>query len=144
MSAKKYPPENAVEVIQTMAASGNDQRSICKALGVGYDTWLRWKDEHDEIQEALNQGRAVEHDLLVGSLLESAVKQKNVTACIFLLKTRHGYRENEPLNQGGPNIQINFELPGAVDPKTYEKQVLQKSIKEGQKKHKKLKGGKDE
>ncbi len=134
MSAKKNPPENAVSIVQEMASRGNEQRSICKALGVSYDTWLRWKDEHPEIKEALDQGRAIEHDLLVGSLLESAVKQKNVTAAIFLLKTRHGYRENEPLDQG-PKVQINFELPGAVDPKTYEAEILQKAVKDS--KHKK-------
>ena len=130
MSAKKHPPENAVQVVQTMAAGGAHQRSICKALGVGYDVWLRWKEEHAELKEALEQGRASEHDLLVGTLLESAVKNKNVTAAIFLLKTRHGYREKEDL-QEGPKIQINFELPGAVDPATYEKEILQKAAKEG-------------
>ena len=136
MSAKKNPPANATDVIETMAASGNDQRNIAKALGVSYPVWLRWKDEYPEIQEALDQGRAVEHDLLVGSLLESATKQKNVTAAIFLLKTRHGYRENENLAEG-PKIQINFELPGAVDPKTYEAEILQKAVKDGKQAKKK-------
>ncbi len=133
MPSKKSPPANAVSIVETMSASGNDQRSICKALEVSYNTWLKWRDEYPEIQDALDSGRAIEHDLLVGSLLEAATKNKNVTAAIFLLKTRHNYRENEPLNQGGPNIQINFELPGAVDPKTYEAEILQKAVKEGKK-----------
>ena len=130
MSAKKYPPENAVSIVREMSCRGNDQRSIAKALGVSYEVWQRWKEEYHEIKEVLDQGRAIEHDLLVGSLLESATKQKNVTAAIFLLKTRHGYRENENLAEG-PKIQINFELPGAVDKQTYEAEVLRKAIKDG-------------
>ena len=128
MSAKKNPPANAVSVISTMAAAGHSQVSIAKALNVSYDTYLRWKDDHPEIKEALEIGLAAEHDLLVGSLLESAIKQKNVTAAIFLLKTRHGYRENEPLRDNRPQITINFELPGAVSADVYEAEILKKSI----------------
>ncbi|MDA3896065.1 MAG: hypothetical protein PF482_07960 [Desulfobacteraceae bacterium] len=128
MTARKDPPENAVAVISTMAASGHKQISIAKALGVSYDTYLRWKEDHAEIQEALDQGLAAEHDLLVGSLLESAIKQKNVTAAIFLLKARHGYRENKEIHANRPQITINFELPGAVTPNVYEAEILKKSI----------------
>ena len=42
----------------------------------------------------------------------------NVTAAIFLLKARHGYRD-----QGGdgaePRVQVTITLPGAADPGTY-------------------------
>ena len=142
MSAKKEPPENAVEVAHTMAASGSHQRSIAKALGVSYQVWLRWKDEYPELQDAVDQGRAVEHDVLVNVLIKAATENKNVTAAIFLLKTRHGYRENEQLDNG-PKIQINFELPGAVDPATYEKEILQKAVKEGKQAKKEKRIGND-
>jgi len=130
MSAKKYPPENAVSIVQEMSARGCLQRSISKALGVSYEVWQRWREEYPELQDALDQGRAVEHDILVNVLMKAATEQRNVTAAIFLLKTRHGYRENENLAEG-PKIQINFELPGAVDKQTYEAEILQKAVKEG-------------
>ena len=128
MSAKKNPPENAVDVIKTMAAAGHKQISIAKALGVAYDTYLRWREDHPEIQEALDIGLAQEHDLLVGSLLDQAINNKNTTACIFLLKTRHGYRENEPLGDNRPQVTINFELPGALQPEVYEAEILKKAL----------------
>jgi hypothetical protein len=134
---KKNPPENAPAIVRELAAKGVHRRSISKALGVSHDTFLRWQDDHPEIYEALHAGLAEEHDALVRFLFDQA-KKGNTTAAIFLLKTRHGYRENEPLDQR-PNVTINFELPGATDPKTYEAQVLRKSI-EGGKKTKQGKG----
>ena len=128
MSAKKNPPENSITVIRELASKGAAQRSISRALNVSYDTWLRWKDEEPGIKDALADGRSIEHDILVGCLLDSAITQKNVTAAIFLLKTRHGYRENKPINDNRPQITINFELPGAVSADVYEAEILKKSI----------------
>ena len=126
---EKYPPKDAAEIVEKLAAKGNAQNTIAKALGVGVKTWQQWRDEkYPELGEALERGRAIEHDQLVGTLFDQAINHKNTTAAIFLLKTRHGYRENEPLDQGGPQINLTFELPGSVDPKTYEAQILKKAV----------------
>lgn len=147
MSHKKEPPENVVEVIEKMASRGADTRSIARSLGCSDKVLKRWREENEELEEALKNGRSREHDALVGTLLDTAVNGKGaqaVTAAIFLLKCRHGYRENEPVDQGGPQVNITFELPGSVDPKTYEAQVLQKAIeqpKKGKKKKAKANDG---
>jgi transposase-like protein len=142
MSAKKYPPENACSVIEEMAARGADIRSIAKALGCTDKVFLRWREENPELEEALKDGRAFEHDKLVGKLLDTAINgtgKEAVTCAIFLLKARHGYRENQEMQQEGPQVNITFELPGSLDPKTYEAHVLKKAIEpaKGKKKAKK-------
>mgnify|MGYP006303973153 CR=1 FL=1 len=88
-----------------------------------------------QLEEALQDGWKQEETSLVGALYNRAINgtgQPAVTAAIFLLKSRHGYRENEPLDQDRPQININFDLPGAVDPKTYEAEVLRKKVEKGQ------------
>ena len=136
MTAKKYPPENCCSVVRELAAKGAAQRSIARALGTSLDTFNRWREETPEIEDALQEGRSQEHDLLVGTLLEAAVSHKNVTAAIFLLKARHNYRENQELQQDKPQVTINFELPGACDQQSYEAHILQKSIEPGKGKKK--------
>ena len=131
MSAKKYPPENACSVIEEMAARGADIRSIAKALGCTDKVFLRWREENPELEEALKDGRAFEHDKLVGKLLDTAINgtgKEAVTCAIFLLKSRHGYNENAPQDKDVPQVQINFALPGALDAQTYEAEILKKSV----------------
>lgn len=139
---EKFPPKNAEQIVEKLASQGNSEKTIAKALGISHDTWPKWKDtKYPELGEALQRGRAIEHDQLVGALFDTAINGKGaqaVTAAIFLLKARHGYRENEPLDQGGPQVNITFELPGSVDPKTYEAQVLKKAVEPGKSQKKKV------
>ncbi|MCY1310270.1 hypothetical protein D9M69_600390 [compost metagenome] len=44
---------------------------------------------------------------------ERIVKGGNVTAAIFLLKARHGYREGDQ-SEIANKVSINFQLPGAL------------------------------
>ncbi len=144
MSAKKEPPASACSVCEEMAARGASLVSIAKALGTTDKPFTRWREDYPEIQEALDAGRAKEHDALVGTLLDQAVNHKNTTAAIFLLKARHGYNENAIPDGGGPQVNITFELPGSLDPKTYEAHVLKQAIEpaKGKKKAKKDDGTK--
>jgi len=89
---------------------------IAKALGVSTVTFNLWKERHPELRDALVAGRRVEHDQLVGKLFQLGMKG-NVTACIFLLKSRHGYVEGVPLIQN--SVSVNFTLPGAMSPEQY-------------------------
>ncbi|MFO7877089.1 MAG: hypothetical protein R6U55_10965 [Desulfovermiculus sp.] len=142
MSHKKHPPENAATVIEEMSARGADIRSIAKALGCSDHVLARWREEKPELEEALKNGRAHEHDLLVGKLLDTAINgtgKEAVTCAIFLLKARHGYNENATQDQAGPQVNITFELPGSLDPKTYEAHVLKQAIEPAKGKKKKAK-----
>ena len=121
---------------------GADIRSIAKALGCTDKILMRWREENEELEVALQNGRAFEHDQLVGKLMDVAINGKGkeaITAAIFLLKARHGYNENATQDQAGPQVNITFELPGSLDPKTYEAQVLNQAIEPAKGKKKKAK-----
>lgn len=80
------------------------------------------RQRQPEVQEALNRGRAKEHDQLVAKLHERAM-QGNVTAVIFVLKARHAYREGEAPEGGSTNVQVNINLPSAMTPEEYQRMV---------------------
>jgi len=87
------------------------------------DTWRRVKEEDLRTLEALEQGRAIEHDALVGKLFEMAMGG-NVVAGLFLLKARHGYREGHTVEYQH-NVRLTVELPTALSPDKYEMVVNQ-------------------
>ncbi len=113
---RKTPPANALEIITDASQNGCTEMQIAKALGVSTVTFNVWKERHPELRDALIAGRRVEHDQLVGRLFDLGMKG-NVTACIFLLKSRHGYVEGVPLVQN--SVSVNFTLPGAMTPEQY-------------------------
>lgn len=80
------------------------------------------RERQPEVQEALDRGRAKEHDALAAKLYETAM-EGNVIAGMFLLKARHGYREGEPLKGGGSNVQVNINLPAAMTPEDYRRMI---------------------
>lgn len=109
----KQPPANAEKVIREMSASGHAIIGIAHALGTAKDTFARWLDECPELKAALDQGREKERHTLHNVLYTAATKDKNCTAAMFLLKSRHGYREGDQ-NEQGNRVSINFTLPGAM------------------------------
>jgi len=61
---------------------------------MGKDAFRAAKRRDPAVQDAIERGRAVEHDKLVGVLHDLAMGGQYVPA-IFLLKARHGYREGD-------------------------------------------------
>ncbi len=121
---KKTLKENDYGIISRLGERGVSETDICKALGMSYKTWQRIKEEDPRALDALEEARRVEESELVGVLFESATKDKNLTACMFLLKTRHGYLEGaQQVAANQVNVQIT--LPGAKDPVSYLKEVEQ-------------------
>lgn len=111
-----------LKIVEELAARGVAVPTIAKALRMGKETFRRVRDRQPEVQEALDRGRAIEHDRLVAKLHELAM-DGNVTAVIFALKARHSYREGEPLEGGGSAVQVNINLPSAMTPEDYRKMV---------------------
>jgi hypothetical protein len=60
----------------------------------------------------MDEGREAEHKVLHNALFKQA-QNGNITAAIFLLKTRHGYREGDQ-SEIANRVTINFQLPGAM------------------------------
>ena len=105
--------------IEELASRGVSEKSIARALGLNYRTWAALRDGGDpRAAEALERGRAAEHDSLVGALFAKALKG-NVTAAIFLLKCRHGYIDQPKPENVENRVQITFQLPAPLAPAEY-------------------------
>jgi len=108
--------------ISRLASRGVNETDIVKALGISYPAWLRIKDEDEKARQALDEARRKEEAELVGVLYEAAVNEKNLTAAMFLLKARHGYKEGAERVQAN-QVNVKITLPGAKDPVQYLKEV---------------------
>ncbi len=124
---KKTLQENHYPLITELAQRGCREVDICRACGVSFPTWQRIKGEDAKAVDALEEGRGIEHEALVGALYEQAM-MGNVIAAMFLLKTRHGYREGFTVEHNS-NVKITFELPGALSPGQYG-QVIEGKVDE--------------
>ena len=118
---KKMLPKGAFAKITDLASRGFSERDIARSLGVSAGTWTRIKDENPEAQDALDEGRSVEHLALYGKLYEKAMAG-DIVALLFLLKCRHGYRETLDITQTNA-VQIVFQIPAALAPDEYAKLI---------------------
>ena len=108
--------------IRRLGARGVSEVDITKALGISFPTWKRLKEEDEQALEALEEARREEESELVGVLYEAAVKDKNLTAAMFLLKARHGYKEGAD-KIDATQVNVKITLPGAKDPVQYLEEV---------------------
>lgn len=77
--------DTGLKVVGDLAARGCSVMTIARALGMGRDAFRAVRGRQPEVKDALEQGRAVERDTLVG----------NIVANIFLLKACHQFRNGE-------------------------------------------------
>lgn len=108
----KRPHPDAAERITALSREGYSVAGIAARLGISPDLFLRWRDDYPEIQRALDAGREEEHHTLFNSLFKAA-QTGNIVAAMFLLKTRHSYREGDQ-SEIANRVSINFSLPGAM------------------------------
>lgn len=73
----------------------NDEQ-IARALGISPTTLYARKRESEEFAEALKRGRA-KANVFVGGKLMELIKEGNVAATIFYLKSRCGWKETQRL-----------------------------------------------
>ncbi|MEX0681268.1 MAG: hypothetical protein WD097_07785 [Balneolales bacterium] len=119
---KKQLTETDYDKISRLAERGVKEIDICKALGVSFPTWKRLKSEDERAIEVFSEARKIEEETLVGVLYESATKQKNITAAMFLLKARHGYVEGREHGQA-QQVNVQITVPGAMPEKEYQKLI---------------------
>lgn len=123
---RKTLPKNGLEIIRDCASRGVSETDLAKALGMDHKTWRRLRDENPETKAAWEEAKAIERDQLVGVLFEAATKDNNISAAMFLLKARHGYRDHgatEGDDQG--RVSITFNLPAPMKPTDYGRLVEQ-------------------
>ena len=118
---KKLIPRDGFAKIRDLASRGYSERDIARSLGMSATTWTRIKNETPAAQDALDEGRSVEHQKLYSKLMEKAMAG-DIVAILFALKCRHSYRETVDLNQTNA-VQITFQIPGALDPSDYAKLI---------------------
>jgi len=118
---KKLLPRDGLATITDLASRGHTEKDIARALGMSAHTFSRLKGENPAVADALDEGRSIEHLALYGVLFEKAMAG-DIVALLFLLKTRHGYRELADVTPQN-TVSITFKLPGALDPATYAKVV---------------------
>lgn len=92
-----------LKIVEELAARGCSVTTIARALRMHASTFREVRQRDPAVEEAYQRGLAVEHDALTGNL-RTLADSGNVVANLFLLKTRHGYREGEPLEL---NVNVN-------------------------------------
>ena len=112
---RKQPPTDAAEVITAACSVGASKAGVAMALGVNADVLSRWLDERADLKQAFDEGRETERKTLHSVLYEAATKgtgKDALIAAMFLLKSRHGYREGDQEGYGN-RVSVTFNIPGA-------------------------------
>lgn len=107
--------ERGIGAVEAAAAAGVGIAGIAALLGISREALRRVRERQPELDEALSRGNANNEAELVSLLMEQARNGAFVPA-MFLLKTKHGYREGDAPEQR-PNVVIN--LPGALGMQQY-------------------------
>jgi hypothetical protein len=119
---KTLTPDQVTKV-RELAASGHSQVEIASAIGVDAKTFRRILKDDPRAGESFDEGRGEEEGRLV-RILHKAAENGRETAAMFLLKSRHGYRDrgdDAVTGQGG--VQVTIALPGPMSPDAYMKLV---------------------
>ena len=124
---KKLPP-GALDVIREAAAKGVAETKLAKLLRMDFATWRRIREEDPAAKKVWEEAKAIERDVLAGRLFSVAMDDEHpqaVTAAIFLLKARHGYRDQGPADTAadGPKVNLVFNLPAPLSGDQYRRLV---------------------
>ena len=109
----KQAPADAANRVLELAANGSSMLGIAGAFGTYPEVLRRWFDDDPALKEAFDQGRERERHTLHNALYRAAVEGGNMTAAMFLLKSRHGYREGDQ-GDNANRVSIQFNLPAAA------------------------------
>lgn len=109
--ADVMPPKGAAAKIRKWASEATGKRAIAQRFGIGHKRLEAWFEEFPELQAAWDEGVEEEHGMLYQALLKHL--DKSPVPAIFLLKTRHGYREGDQTEIAN-RVSVTFTLPAAA------------------------------
>lgn len=101
----RKPLEFDLKQIEQLAAQGLSERQIADALGITQNTLINHKNRNLDFLEAIKRGQAKGIGLVTNELMKQ-VKSGNVTAMLFYLKCRAGWKETQTHELSG-DITIN-------------------------------------
>lgn len=107
-AAKWVVTDTGIKMVEDLTARGVTLTSIAKVLGMDTATLRLVRQRQPEVEEAYQRGLAREQEALVGNLRRAA-DEGNIVANIFLLKSRHAYREGEPME-----VNVNVKTGGVL------------------------------
>jgi hypothetical protein len=114
---RKNPPADAALHIRAFSGDGFSIVGIAEKFGIERKTLERWLADFPELKEAFDRGREKERHTLHNGLYRIATQTDDLKAAsiaaMFLLKSRHGYREGDPGDQAN-RVSVTFNLPGAL------------------------------
>lgn len=124
---RKEPPKDAALHIRAFAADGFSVEGVAEKFGVARKTMDRWLADNPDLREAFDRGREKERHALHNKLYRIAMEAENdrdaSIAAMFLLKSRHAYREGDPGDTAN-KISVTFNLPGALTREEFMKTVV--------------------
>lgn len=85
-----------IKEVEVLSGRGLTNIEICQALGICQSTLYSRRRESEEFAAALERGKAKAHIVIANALFESA-KDGNVTAAIWLEKSRWGMSDDGEL-----------------------------------------------
>lgn len=105
-------PANAAATIAELAADGWSMVGIAHRMGVDAKTFRRWLEDDPALNDAIELGREQQHHVLYNIAYRRAVEKEDLTAVMFLLNSRFGYRTD--LRDQGNRVNVTIALPGAM------------------------------
>lgn len=92
MARKEIPID--LRKVEEYAQACDSEEEIARALGISQDTLTRRKKDYADFADAIKRGKA-KANIFVGGKLMQACRAGNITAIIFYLKTRAGWKETQ-------------------------------------------------
>jgi hypothetical protein len=100
--------KEVLERIEYLAKKGFNQNQIHKSFGISHETWYRHFRENTAINEAYQNGKTAHLEMCLDTLERAAKHDNSIGAAIFLLKARHGFRDNVRIEQIGTDTKTSL------------------------------------
>jgi hypothetical protein len=108
-----------LKLVRELASRGVRDVDIANALHLSLPRWQKLRASHPKVMSAYEEGRSSEHAALRNALFDAATQKYNVTAAIFLLKSRHGYVDQPQQQPEAGRVTVEFKLPAPLSPAQY-------------------------
>lgn len=111
ISARERVKTQQDQFLIAFESSAGNITHACKAIGISRQTYYNWIGEFDDFKKGCEDVKESTIDF-AESILLGEIKNKNITATIFFLKTigrNRGYIERQEMDiDGDMNLRVEF------------------------------------